>query len=524
MKNFPSKGLDAPEGGRGWSFCSGHGIFIASGLECRNAANRGTGVYAIHKIAKGQRLMHVPTAALFTTSSIPDNFLTTKARKGVAVHALLAAYLTFAPLDGALLDYSPWMARWPRLSDFTTHMPLSWPEKCRNARFTSVTHKTTKPSASREGVKSSFAILPSPITGSWLLPSAMDESTPGGSTSLVPQQLKKLHSQLDSVARLLPQHASSLRDPQGPTYWRFIHNWCCVNTRCFYYVAPGQKRPDDPNEAMALCPGMDMFNHTDDIGCETRYDRTGYSVIADRDYAAGEEILLSYGAHTNDVLWAEYGFVLDGNEDDAIRIDKLVLDSLDNKQKDLLADYGYLGEYWLRSDGVCWRTEAVAWMRCLTEDQFVRMVQEGWDPAEVEQGSQQVKRNLGGARGAVHRETRTKEVKKRVVEWIVEAKEEAEASLRGLNEMPDEDVLVAFGDDAAIMEAQGAAEVEIEAARNKQASERKDMCLKRWRQIWELCMSALRSIEDGCEGAFVTEQPGGLQEDLDATFEDVFGV
>lgn len=297
-----------------------------------------------------------------------------------------------------------------------------------------------------------------------------------------------------------------------------------MNTRCFYYVPPGHKHPADPNEAMAMCPGMDMFNHTQGVGCTTSYDRTGYSVVADKAYEAGEEIFLSYGAHTNDVLWAEYGFLLDENAVDAIRIDRLVLDSLQEKQKDLLAEYGYLGEYHLKKDGLCWRTEVVAWMTVLTEMEWMRMVQEGWDPVDLDHATTQVKRKLGGTSVAIYKENRLRRQKRSLVEWLLKGKQEIEGSLRGLTGMSNEELLDTFADDSETLRAQGVAEADMQRLSSKQATQRQTTCLKRWRQIWQMFMVTLRSIEVECAGSFVTMEPGRMPHDLDMTLEAVHGL
>jgi hypothetical protein len=39
---------------------------------------------------------------------------------------------------------------------------------------------------------------------------------------------------------------------------------------------------------------MDYFNHSD-TGCDPQADSEGYSVTADREYKAGEEVFVSYG-------------------------------------------------------------------------------------------------------------------------------------------------------------------------------------------------------------------------------------
>lgn len=46
--------------------------------------------------------------------------------------------------------------------------------------------------------------------------------------------------------------------------WKsFSYYWLILNTRSFYWVAPDQEPPEDRNDAMALLPFADYFNHSD---------------------------------------------------------------------------------------------------------------------------------------------------------------------------------------------------------------------------------------------------------------------
>ena len=514
-------GPQHPDGLKGFDFaqfCAEQAIDICEGLEARVAGERGNGIYTTKKICEGQRVMKVPTVSLYTIECIPETWPARKVER-IAVHALLAAHHTFGPYGDIMWDFHPWIYMWPKLSDFTMSMPMFWPEKCRS-RIGLESAATTGNRSSFPAPTASFAILPPPLTGAWLPKSADFRPPQSGSTSLVSQQTHKLNYHLLCIATLLPEHASSLKNPYDPKYWSFIHNWCSVNTRCFYYTFPGQEKPTDPNEAMAMCPGMDMFNHTDGSACVTKYDRTGYSVIADRDYEPGDEVLLSYGVHNNDVLWAEYGFLLDENCADALRIDRLVLDDLSDRERDLLAEYGYLGECWLQKDGVCYMTEVAAKVTVLSEEEWIRMVQEGIDPTDPEDAGPQVKRKANGVEIAVRRDMAFRKVKRKEVEWVLKAKAEAETSLRGLIAMTSQQLLDTFADEVAILKSQGMVEEDIASTRSRQASQRRAMCVKRWRQIWEMCTSALRSIEDDCTGSFVTGDMGRTEEELSRTIED----
>lgn len=76
---------------------------------------------------------------------------------------------------------------------------------------------------------------------------------------------------------------------------------------------------------LTLVPLVDFLNHNDDsqISCMPRIDRfqkktSGlgkFSIVCgEHEYkTVGEEILLSYGPHSNDFLLNEYGFTLTEN-------------------------------------------------------------------------------------------------------------------------------------------------------------------------------------------------------------------
>lgn len=146
----------------------------------------------------------------------------------------------------------------------------------------------------------------------------------------------------------------------------YTHNWLLVNSRCFYWDyptaskgrKPAKRRRDlPPDECMALCPFADYFNHADH-GCDFHSDATGCWITADRDYNSGEELYVSYGAHSNDFLLVEYGFVLAENKWDLTKLDVEIIPQLNASQRQVLEEFNLLGNYSLDKTGVCYRTQA----------------------------------------------------------------------------------------------------------------------------------------------------------------------
>lgn len=149
----------------------------------------------------------------------------------------------------------------------------------------------------------------------------------------------------------------------------YLHSWMVVNTRSFYCTTPSMERlPHD--DRLAILPVADLFNHAD-IGCESKFSPENYAFIADRKYCAGEEIYICYGTHSNDFLLAEYGFVLTENRWDVVCLDDAILPYLNEEQKSVLKDKGFLGNYVLDPEtGGCFRTQVVLRMLCCTRAQW----------------------------------------------------------------------------------------------------------------------------------------------------------
>lgn len=136
----------------------------------------------------------------------------------------------------------------------------------------------------------------------------------------------------------------------------YLYAWLLVNTRTFYYVTPQTKKLPKEDH-MVLQPVADLFNHTDKDGCTVVYHPAdSYSFNTTKSYRKGEEVYISYGPHHNDFLLVEYGFVLNANIWDEVRLDAAILPCLSQRQKASLEDIGFLGNYVLDKDTVCHRT------------------------------------------------------------------------------------------------------------------------------------------------------------------------
>lgn len=479
------------------AYCTGHGVCISPSVSVQRVPGKGLGVYTNKPLQAGEQVMHVPTAALVTTASVPLSFVGRDARKDMPVHALLAAYLAFGLSQGKREDRARWTATWPRLSDFTWTLPMFWPQGLR---------EPVGAGASNVHGEQQFLCLPPSLVGSWSPGTYTEEP----STKLVDVQLTKLAAHLEAVAKAFPVQAQSLLSPLDPLHWSFVYAWNAVTSRCFYYLRAGQRPPKDSNEAMALCPGMDLFNHTDDSGCRTTYDKKGYYVSTDREYDEGEEVLLSYGPHSNDTLWTDYGFTMDENKFDGVRLDDVILPTLTDAETTMLEEVGYLGDYWLKPGGVCWRTEVVSWLGILSSSQWHQLVDGTLDPEDADKKgllNDNVKRKR--ADSLDEQERLTVRGKRKLAAWIQEIARQAESSLTGLTSLLEEmnrrqseqgnstgRLVSLFADDMKTLEAQGIQQSEMQATRTSQAGLRHSMCVQRWTQIQNLCTDATSTMQE----------------------------
>lgn len=189
-----------------------------------------------------------------------------------------------------------------------------------------------------------------------------------GQQSLLPPAAKKMldhqKRKFDEDWRIAFQYLDEYQDGMKNIKDVYTYHWLIVNTRTFYWDEastskvkkrrPGHHkhyRTPTADDHMCLCPFGDYFNHQDQGGsggadsrlpCDVTFSSEGFTITARRDYNPGEEVFVSYGAHSNDFLLVEYGFVMDDNRDDRIELDPVFMDLLKDKAiKSALEERGY---------------------------------------------------------------------------------------------------------------------------------------------------------------------------------------
>ena len=175
---------------------------------------------------------------MLTAERIPSSF-TGKFPDGTPTHALYAAFLTNGDLED-LEEFKAWRKTWPSRQDFEDSIPMLWSESLRNC-------------------------LPPSISSHWHSIQSRDKLQYETShQNLLAQQEQRLRTAWDIVVSVFPDIDWEM----------FSYHWLIVNTRSFFYLMPGQEPPEDRNDAMALLPFADYFNHSDVAVCG--FNHTGW--------------------------------------------------------------------------------------------------------------------------------------------------------------------------------------------------------------------------------------------------------
>lgn len=188
-------------------------------------------------------MVQVPTSVILTVDTLPTSFRD-QFPEGTPVQAIMAAYLTHGS-EQELSKYDLWRKAWPTRQDFEDSLPMLWPTALGGLTWPDNDPATrTQPN-----------VLPPCISGRWNT-IQKDPSTKKYETehqNLLAGQEQRLGKAWADVTTVLPE-----------TDWRsFSYHWLILNTRSFYWVAPDQEPPEDRNDAMALLPFADYFNHSD---------------------------------------------------------------------------------------------------------------------------------------------------------------------------------------------------------------------------------------------------------------------
>ncbi|CCC68383.1 hypothetical protein NCAS_0B02990 [Naumovozyma castellii] len=150
-------------------------------------------------------------------------------------------------------------------------------------------------------------------------------------------------------------------------YLEYLHVYFVINSRCLYYEIPIKKNKDIASN-FTLVPYVDFLNHVPEVGehCYPSLTTTKHETelkaftirCGEKGYnQVGEEIFLNYGAHSNDFLSNEYGFVLENNEWNFIDVSEEILEMTEGNLETIsfLKENEYWGDYTINFDDISYR-------------------------------------------------------------------------------------------------------------------------------------------------------------------------
>ncbi|EDO16572.1 hypothetical protein Kpol_1064p54 [Vanderwaltozyma polyspora DSM 70294] len=169
----------------------------------------------------------------------------------------------------------------------------------------------------------------------------------------------------------------------------YLHIYFIINSRCLYCEVP--TKSDDIFSNFTLVPYVDFINHTDEVGVhcypqvmKSNINGSGIGEfcvrVGERSYKIHEEqILFNYGAHSNDFLLNEYGFVLNENQWNYIDITEdieTLLLTIDGA-KEFLQEHDYWGDYTINTDEISYRTLVAISLYCTKDYRRVKLFMDG---------------------------------------------------------------------------------------------------------------------------------------------------
>ncbi|KAJ6444022.1 SET domain-containing protein [Purpureocillium lavendulum] len=291
---------------------------VLDGIGPKPLPGRGIGIVATRAVKEGEVVLSVPTALLRSLGNTPKPIV--RALKGATVHAILAASLCLESEP----EFDVWRAVLPSLEDVSAGMPICWPSELQ-------------------------ALLPA------------------AASAMLAKQQAKFDTDWALVSAAFPDdstHARLTRDG-------FLYAWNLVNSRTFYHTTPRTEKLHK-DDHMVLQPVADLFNHAPRGSCSVAYDAAGFTMVALRAHAPGDELSIQYGAHSNDFLLVEYGFALprDANPWDETGLDAYVCPLFAPAQRRRLEAAGFWAGYVLDAQTACYRTQTALRLLCVSPAQW----------------------------------------------------------------------------------------------------------------------------------------------------------
>ncbi|ODV85205.1 hypothetical protein CANARDRAFT_176169 [[Candida] arabinofermentans NRRL YB-2248] len=188
---------------------------------------------------------------------------------------------------------------------------------------------------------------------------------------LAPSVLKRSNEQYDKFNKdynVVCDLTGSDPDNDIITKPDFLWAWLCCNTRCLYMTLPS-KLNKTVEDNFTLVPFVDFINHNLDDSCSVDISASKGFVVdsGETTYEENTQVFFSYGAHGDDFLICEYGFMFEPelNYWNYIDLSPYIMNSLKDEHKQFLEKESYLGDYTATKSELSFRTEVA--LACLQE-------------------------------------------------------------------------------------------------------------------------------------------------------------
>ncbi|AJU85267.1 Rkm2p [Saccharomyces cerevisiae YJM1208] len=175
----------------------------------------------------------------------------------------------------------------------------------------------------------------------------------------------------------------------------FVHVYFIINSRCLYAKIP--LKIEDSSSNFTLVPYVDFMNHIceSDLHCYPQLSpqlrSEGENIIGIGQFTIrcgdhlydniNEELFLNYGAHSNDFLLNEYGFVVDGNKWNYLDISDEIIELIDDDKKEVktfLLEHDYWGDYTINETDISYRIFVALNYYVTRDERRVRKFIEGY--------------------------------------------------------------------------------------------------------------------------------------------------
>lgn len=171
---------------------------------------------------------------------------------------------------------------------------------------------------------------------------------------------------LKPILQQWKEEFAEVETPSLEELWsQFVYIYFVINSRCLYMEIPMKT---DIKDHFTMVPFVDYLNHTNevDVHCFPRvnnmkkheYGIGEFSIhTGNHEYSIKfEELLLNYGAHSNDFLLNEYGFTTLKNRWDYIDLTPEISTLFeDSRDIDFLNEIGYWGDFTISEGDISYR-------------------------------------------------------------------------------------------------------------------------------------------------------------------------